>query len=142
MKKLLHFFDKLEDRIRGWMSRRPIIYGLMGGVGVVLFWRGVWHTADYFSLLLFSDQSVRATIDRADLVDGLASFGLGAVLLLLTGLFVSNFIGNEIIISGLKGEKKIAEKTEEEVETEASAIKGLKTEMKELKSQLQKMVIG
>jgi hypothetical protein len=33
-------------------------------------------------------------------------------------VFVSNFIGNEIIISGLKGEKKIAEKTEKEVRTE------------------------
>jgi len=33
----------------------------------------------------------------------------------MTGVFVSAFIGNSLIISGLKGEKKIEEKTLEEM---------------------------
>ena len=136
MGKLFHFFDRLEDRVRGWMSHRQIFYGLVGGIGIVLFWRGVWHTADYFSLVFMKRESGSATIDMAALWDGLLSFGIGSVLLLLTGLFVSSFIGNEIIISGLKGEKKVAEKTEEEVETETTLVKDLRKEVREIKDRL------
>jgi len=102
----------------------------------VLFWRGVWHIADYFSLVFMTRESGSATIDMAALWDGLLSFGIGSVLLLLTGLFVSSFIGNEIIISGLKGEKKVAEKTEEEVETETTLVKDLRKEVREIKDRL------
>ncbi|HYD92823.1 MAG TPA: hypothetical protein VEA37_15215, partial [Flavobacterium sp.] len=42
-----NFFDKVEDHVRGWFSHRPILYGLAVGFGIVMFWRGVWHTADY-----------------------------------------------------------------------------------------------
>ena len=136
MGKLFHFFDRIEDRVRGWMSHRQIFYGLVGGIGIVLFWRGVWHTADYFSLVFMKRESGSATIDMAALWDGLLSFGIGSILLLLTGLFVSSFIGNEIIISGLKGEKKVAEKTEEEVETETTLVKDLRKEMREIKDRL------
>ena len=45
-RKIVRFFDKLEDKIRGRLSHHPIFYALVGGIGVVLFWRGVWHTAD------------------------------------------------------------------------------------------------
>ena len=45
--KISRFFDKLEDRVRSWLSHQPILYALIGGIGIVLFWRGVWHTADY-----------------------------------------------------------------------------------------------
>ena len=118
------------------MSHRQIFYGLVGGIGIVLFWRGVWHTADYFSLVFMKRESGSATIDMAALWDGLLSFGIGSILLLLTGLFVSSFIGNEIIISGLKGEKKVAEKTEEEVETETTLVKDLRKEVREIKDRL------
>jgi hypothetical protein len=53
--QIYHYFDKLEDRIRGRLSRYPIFYSLIGGTAIVLFWRGVWITADeisYFLLLL------------------------------------------------------------------------------------------
>ena len=136
MGKIFHFFDRFGYRFRGWMSHRQIFYGLVGGIGIVLFWRGVWHTADYFSLVFMKRESGSATIDMAALWDGLLSFGIGSILLLLTGLFVSSFIGNEIIISGLKGEKKVAEKTEEEVETETTLVKDLRKEMREIKDRL------
>jgi hypothetical protein len=112
--------DKLEDHVRGFLSHYPIVYAFVGGIGVVIFWRGVWHTADY---IMGSFTAVNAGISSVDLNlgvwwDGPLSFIVGSALLLMTGVFVSNFIGNEIIISGLKGEKKIAEKTEKEVRTE------------------------
>ncbi len=95
------FFDRLEDHVRGGLSHYPITYAIIGGVGVVLFWRGVWHTADLFPVMT-----------------GPLSIVLGVVILLLTGLFVSFFIGDNIMIAGLKREKKLAEKTELEIETE------------------------
>ena len=134
--KIYRFFDKLEDRIRGRLSHRTILYGFVGGIGVVLFWRGAWHTADYLSLhLLFTGAGV-STIDAPVIWDGLLSLVVGSVLLLMTGLFVSSFIGNEILISGMRGEKKVAEKTEEELETEGRELSEVERDVKEIKSLL------
>ena len=126
------FFDKLEDKIRFWFSHYPIFYGFIGGIGAVLFWRGVWHTADYISLYFLNQAGAVSTTDLASIWDGLISFVIGSVLLLITGLFVSNFIGNEIIISGLRGERKLAEKTEKEVRTETGAIAEIREEIKKI----------
>lgn len=98
---IIKFFDRLEDRVRGHLSHYPIPYAIIGGIGVVLFWRGVWHTADLFPFMT-----------------GPISTVIGIGILLLAGLFVSFFIGDNIMIAGLKREKKLAEKTESEIETE------------------------
>ena len=98
--KIVRFFDRLEDYVRTRLSRKPILYAFVGGVGVVLFWRGIWMTADEM---------------------GISSFGsivVSILILLLTGLFVSFFVGDAIIISGLKHDKKLIEKTEAEVDAE------------------------
>lgn len=101
MKRLIHFFDKIEDKVRGRLSHYPIVYAFIAGVGVVLFWRGVWHTADIFPFMT-----------------GPVSLLISLAILLLTGLFVSFFVGDSIIIAGIRREKKIIEKTEAEIETE------------------------
>ncbi|MFH1704468.1 MAG: hypothetical protein ABH861_00635 [Patescibacteria group bacterium] len=100
-KGIMHFFDKLEDKIRIALSRRPILYAFIGGIGIVLFWKGVWEVAEFFPFL-----------------HGIGSIVLGMVIMLVTGLLVSFFIGDSIIISGLNREKKLTEKTEEEVREE------------------------
>jgi|SRR3989344_3717651 len=137
-KFIYRFFDKLEDKVRGSLSHYPIIYALIGGVGVVLFWRGVWHTTDYFMMLSNSANYDQSSINLSDAIwwDGPVSFLIGTVLLLLTGLFVSDFIGNEIIITGLGGEKKLSEKTEKEVKNEARAIVDIKNEVQEISRKL------
>ena len=99
--RIITFFDKLEDKIRGRLSRKPILYALIGGLGVVLFWKGVWETIGLVPFLF-----------------GPGSIVLGIILLLMTGLLVSVFIGDGIILSGFRGEKKLVEKTEEEVRSE------------------------
>ena len=146
MKKIVKFFDKLEDRVRGKLSRKPIGYAFIGGVGVVLFWRGVWHTADLVMELLFAMERTNESIDFHSLPwwDGPLSIIIGSILLLMTGLFVSNFIGNEILISGLKGEKKMAEKTEAEVRLDTGAILEVREKVKKISDELEKIekVIG
>ena len=137
---IIKFFDKLEDKIRKKLSHKPIVYGFVGGFGVVLFWRGVWHLADFTSTYYFSWNPGPSTINFAALEDAMASLIIGSVLLLMTGLFVSNFIGNEIIISGLKGEKKMAEKTEEDLKTEAGAIAEIQDSIRKISKQLDQLL--
>ena len=120
-KKILHFFDKLEDKTRARLSRAPLLYALLGSVGIILFWRGVWHLADDVNL-----SSAISTI-------------IGVVILLITGVFVSTFIRNRLIISGLSGEKKLAEKTEGEIETEEAQLRKLQNTLNKVEEQVTKI---
>lgn len=119
VKKIVKFFDKLEDKIRGKLSHYPIAYAILGGVGIVLFWRGVWHTADDFGL------------------GSIPSLVVGSIILLLIGVFVSAFIGNKLIISGLAGEKKLEEKEKSEIEAEEAQIKNLQKAVTRLEEKLE-----
>ena len=117
-KKVLRFFDKLEDKVRGRLSHYPILYAFLGGIGVVLFWRGVWHIADDIN------------------ISSIISIIIGSILLLITGVFVSAFIGSRLIISGLIGEEKLVEKEESEIETEEAQIKNLQNTLSRLEKKL------
>jgi len=126
--KLVHLFDRLEDRIRGTLSHYPITYALVSGVGIVLFWRGVWHTADIFPFMT-----------------GPVSLLISLVILLSTGLFVSFFVGENIIVAGIRREKKFVEKVESTIETEKEelddirrTIKSMDADVKELKELIKK----
>ena len=120
-KKILNFFDKFEDYVRGHLSRYPIAYTMIGGVAIVLFWRGVWHTADLLQEKggwlgwLFYEPTNLAIV---------------TIILLATGLFVSYFIGDTILLSGMRGEKKIADKTEREIREEEEALKKIQATIK------------
>ena len=126
---IVKFFDKLEDKVRGWLSHYPILYGIIGGVGTVLAWRGVWHTADFISAHYIHNGVALGTIDYPFFWDGFVSLVLGVIILLMTGLFVASFIGDHIIISGIKHEKKVTEKTETEVEEEEDIVKKVHEEL-------------
>jgi len=142
IKKIVRFFDKLEDRIRGRLAHFPIFYAFVGGVGIVVFWRGVWHTADLVMEIFFNNSaSQNLTIDLGKFPwwDGPLSIIIGSILLLISGLFVSNFIGNEILISGLRGEKRLAEKTEAEVRSDAVATRQLREEVQKMSKRLERI---
>lgn len=113
---LTRFFDKLEDKVRARLSHRSIIYALIGGVLVVLFWRGIWHTADILM--------VKGGFWGALFYEPITIIWTSAILL-LTGLFVSSFIGDRIVISGLRKEKKVTDQTEEEIQEEEVRISRL-----------------
>ena len=133
--KIINFFDKLEDKIRGKLSHYPLVYAFLGGIGMVLFWRGVWHTADFLSAVVLSNEP----FTFESLLDGPLSLVIGGGMLLITGVFVSGFIGSRLIISGLSGEKKLAEKTKEEVITEEDQIRGLKKSMDKIGDEIVKI---
>ena len=130
MEFMLNFFDKLEDRIRGTLSHAPIIYSLFGGAGVILFWRGLWHTADYLQ-----DQNWWGSV----LFSGPGSLLLGLSILLATGLFVSVFIGESIVMSGLQHEKKVTEKTETQLEKEKVDLVQIEKNIKHLEEDMHKI---
>ena len=129
-RKILNFFDKFEDRVRGHLSHHPIIYTLIGGVSIVLFWRGVWHTAD----MLQSQGGLLGWLfyEPNNLV-------IVTSILLATGLFVSYFIGDTILISGMKGEKKLAEKTETELKSEEKELKQIRTTIDEMEKSIEEI---
>ena len=127
-KRIFHFFDKLEDKVRARLSRTPLLYAFIGGVGVILFWRGVWHIADQFEFF-----------------NGFVSIIVGGIILLITGAFVSSLIGNRIILTGLRGEKKLTEKTASELRDEGNQLEDIKQtlikvehEISEIKGEMKK----
>ncbi|OGM95878.1 MAG: hypothetical protein A2816_00095 [Candidatus Yanofskybacteria bacterium RIFCSPHIGHO2_01_FULL_39_44] len=121
MTRVVHFFDRLENRIRGFLSRYPIVYGFIAGVGIVSFWRGVWETSDLLK------------------IPALVSLLFGFLLLLAIGVLVTEFLGNRIIISGLRGEKKLEEKTLQEIEDEEMFLSSLKNKIDRMEKMLEKL---
>lgn len=127
MKIIFNFFDKLEDNIRAAFSRHPIVYAFIGGAAIVLFWRGIWHIAD--------------TLEEKGGILGLLFYEpvnllLVVAVLLATGLFVSFFVGDNIIISGLKKEKKLDEKLASEVRTELDMLNDIEKRLNNIEKDL------
>ncbi len=120
--KIIKFFDKFEDKVRASLSKHPILYALLGGVAIVLFWRGVWMIADQLPFMT-----------------GPVSVAISISILLGSGLFVSFFIGDRIILSGLRGEKKLAEKTEEEVKSEENIMKDIEIKLDRIERNLEEL---
>lgn len=110
--KLIPSINKFFKEIRGKLGKYPIIYAIFGAIGIILFWRGIWHTADFFSLVFIDDGS-GMSLNYAYLFDSLLSATIGFVLLLATGLFVGDFIGSQIVSTAVKEERKIEKITEE-----------------------------
>jgi len=133
-KKIYNFGDKLEDKVRGKLSHYPIIYAFIGGAGVIIFWRGVWRCIDFLMEIL--ERNGNDLIPHLRWWDGVLSIAMGTGLLLLVGLFVSSFIGNEIILSGIKGEKKMAEKNEEDIKTDIVLDVEIRNQLKDISKKL------
>ena len=118
IEKIVRFFDKLEDKIRTRLSKKPILYALVGSIGIILLWRGIWVMADEIGM------------------SGIISTIVGLIILLSIGLFVSFFVGDRIIISGIKAEKRIDEKTEEEIRIEESTLSEIHKDVEEIKKEI------
>ncbi|MFZ2303250.1 MAG: hypothetical protein WAV98_00470 [Minisyncoccia bacterium] len=119
MKGIFRFFDKLEDSARAMLSKHNILYAFIGGVGIVMFWRGVWITADAIPFLT-----------------GPISILISVAILLVTGLFVSFFIGDAIIISGAKKEKRLDEMVASGVKTELDILNEIQIRLNNIEQEL------
>jgi uncharacterized protein YneF (UPF0154 family) len=115
-KRINRFFDKFEDGVRTRLSHHPVIYAFIGGFATVVFWRGVWLTMDYFKFMT-----------------PLVSIFLSTAVMLATGTFISFFIGESILMSGLKEEKRIDQKTERELIEEEARLKRIISEIDEIR---------
>lgn len=125
--KVLKSLDKLEDYVREHLARHPLFYAFLGGIAVVLFWRGVWDTAD----ILYTRKGFLHWFFY-----GPNQVIFSTLLLMLMGLMVSVFVGEKIIISGLRHEKKVEDRTEEIIEEEVVTLKHIRDEVRALKAEI------
>lgn len=114
--RIFRWFDRLEDSTRHQLSRWPILYAFVGGVGIVLFWKGIWDLADQFEFMT-----------------PVVSIVVSVIIMLLTGTFVSFFIGGRLLLSGLMREKRIDEKTELEIAEEERELEKVRQTLIEIK---------
>lgn len=92
MKYFTNIFLQIEERARSYFERFPFVHAFLGGVGVVLFWRGTWELADQMR------------------IDPVVSIIIGSLLLGSIGLFIHTFVGNAIIIKNVEKDKQMTKK--------------------------------
>lgn len=124
------FFDTFEDRSRSWLARRPKLYAFVAGAAIVMLWRAIWHMADIFESyggwfsFLFSPPVTLAT---------------SVLVLLGSGLFVSFFVGDAIIMSGLKKEKKFVDNAQEEMEKEEKELEHIEQVLERIETTVENL---
>ena len=121
IKKFLRYIFHIKTFIRHKLSHWPVLYAFIGSIGVVLIWRGVWMIADDMNM------------------SGFVSMALGVLISMSAGLFVSFFVGDSIIISGIKREKRIDEKTESEIKKEEVSLREIKKDLKLIKEEIEEI---
>ncbi len=100
MKPITKRFLGIEERARSYFERMPFVQAFLAGIGVIIFWRGIW---EWF--------------DRID-ISPFGSVVIGSLILGGVGVFVQTFIGNTIIIREVKQEERIEKKAIQKVEGE------------------------
>ena len=117
-----------------FLSHHTFLYALIVGIGIVLFWRGVWHSVDLIHVYI-SHQTI--DLGTQPWWDGPLSFVVGCGILYMSRAFVSSFIGNELILTGLRTEKKLAQQTETNLKVEVTAINDIKEEINTIAHKLE-----
>jgi len=74
--------------------------------------------------------------DTIPFLTGPVSIFVSVAILLAMGLFVSFFIGDTIIISGLRKEKKLDEKVASEVKTELDMLTDIQKRLNDIEKEL------
>lgn len=131
---------KTFNRLHIFLSHHSYLYATIAGIGIVLFWRGVWHTTDSLHLYInHYGNSQTISGNNHPWWDGPMSFIVGCLILYITRAFVSSFIGNELILSGLRIEKKITKQTEGEIKSEELVINDIKHTMSAISRKLEEL---
>lgn len=94
---------RMEEYARKYFERMPFAQAFLAGVGVIIFWRGIWEWLDDIEVSPF------------------ASVLIGTLILACVGVFVQTFIGNTIIIDEVKQEEKAEKRALKKIEGEEGA---------------------
>jgi hypothetical protein len=130
MKHITSFLLRIESCSRNFFEQIPFIHGFLAGIGIVLFWRGVWHIADEIQL------------------SSVASLIIGSILLGAIGLFLHTLVGNAIIIKNVEKDTTTSKKTEKElleveanIQQEELTLQTLQKELDKIHKKLDEVVI-
>lgn len=121
MKYVTNIFLQIEERARTYFERVPFLHAFLGGVGVVLFWRGVWEIADRMR------------------IDPIISIVAGCLLLGSIGLFLHTFVGNAIIIKNVERDKQMTKKAEHEIAVVEKDIKREEVTLGQLSAKIDRL---
>lgn len=108
----------VEEKARKFFERIPFIQAFLAGVGVIIFWRGIWEWLDQNN------------------VSPLVSVIIGTGILAGVGVFVQTFLGNTIIIREVRHEersgKAAVQKIAGEIATEEITLEKLSAKLDQL----------
>jgi len=128
MRYFRNAFLKLEEKSRHRFEKLPFTHAFFAGVGVVLFWRGIWEVADRLQLNPYW------------------SVVLGSLVLMILGLFLQTFVGNTLIIKKVESERKIDQKAEtdlkkvqQEIDVEEITLDVLARRLENIESKLDEL---
>lgn len=119
MKEITKQLLDIENRARNYFEQFPFVQAFIAGVGVIIFWRGIWEWLDINQVSPF------------------ASVILGTLILGGVGVFVQTFIGNTIIIREVKQEEKLEKKVESHISTDAVTLEQLSQKIDNLAKKLE-----
>ena len=139
MKTFFIFLKTAGKKFQRALRRHPLIYAFVGGVGIVLFWRGVWYLTDFLVFAILVPRSQVTTIDWTGGIDGGISLVLGVVLLLSTGLFVSEFLSGQVLMAEGREEEKLAKETEEDVKKESSELPSIEEGLQHIEEEIKNL---
>jgi len=139
MKALFIFLKTTGKKLQRALRRHPLVYAFVGGVGIVLFWRGVWYLTDFLVFAILVPRDQLGAIDWTGGIDGGISLVLGIALLLSTGLFVSEFLSGQVLMAEGKEEERLAKETEEGIKKESSELPSIEEGLQHIEEEIKNL---
>jgi hypothetical protein len=119
MKFITNNLLSIEEKARKHFEKYPFLQAFLAGMGVIIFWRGVWEIMDVFK------------------IDPILSIIIGMLMLLGIGLFIQTFMGNTLIIKSVKKEEKL----EKEILKEITNVEEDEVVLQEISEKLNKLLV-
>jgi hypothetical protein len=112
-----------EERARHFFERAPFVQAFLAGIGVIVFWRGIWEFLDI------------------NQISPITSVVIGSLILLFVGVFLQTFIGNSIIIKNVQQgeilEKRAIKEMKGEVNVEEITLASIALKLDELSKKIE-----
>lgn len=123
-----HLYCKFKERRKELIRSHHTLYAFIGGIGVVLFWHGIWEGLNR----IYQSSTILSWIGHPAV-----SVTVGVVLLTLTGLFVFELVGREAI--ALQDNIKDIQKIEKSV---VENVKDVKEDVKDIAKEVENVIIN